>query len=184
MPPYPKHPSARARRNKSASSTELTVRTGPVTIPDLPPCFTVVKTEDENGKKVKTRVQDEWHPQAVKVWEEVWASEMSQEFLASDVGEMERLVALVHRFWVTSEEGSNTGLALMSAEIKALRKQYGLTPMARRSLDWTLAQTEESRSNVQRHRQPRQIDATVEDAEVVELTPSAPEVNPIAVLHK
>lgn len=188
MPPNPKHQSLRARRNKPATSKELVVRDEPREVPDLPPRFTIVKSKDENGEEVRTRVPAEWHDMAIKLWTEIWESPMAEEFHDSDIGEMERLLALTHRFWETFEGGSNTGLALMSAEIKQLRKAYGLNPMARRSLDWTIAQTEEARSKTRR---PRKVDVEqgeatdIPEAETVpELPPSAPAEDPTAVLYE
>src|SRR6185437_16869017 len=105
MPPNPKHQSLRARRNKPATSKELVVREGPVEIPALPPRFRIEKTKDEDGNEVRIRVSAEWHEMAIKLWTEIWESPMAEEFHDSDVGEMERLLALTHRFWETFEGG-------------------------------------------------------------------------------
>lgn len=113
--PPPKDPALRARANKkpTAGSIEATpvLEAGPA--PTLPP-----------------RPADApWHPLAVSFWTDVWASPMAKRYLQSDLHGLLVLVELVDQFWWKPS-------AMLSAEIRAVRQPYGLTPLDRNRLDW------------------------------------------------
>lgn len=149
MPAIAKHDSVRARRNKASTATELVVRDpDTVEIPAMPPRFEIVKGEDEAGNRIESRVECDWHPEAVAVWEEAWSSPMADEFLPGDYAGIRRLAVLEHQFWETFERGATTGLAMMADALARISKRYGLDPAARRSLQWTVAQTVESQARV------------------------------------
>lgn len=173
MPAIAKHDSVRARRNKASTATELVVRDpDTVEVPTMPPRYEIVKGKDEDGNKIETRVEREWHPEAVAVWNEAWTSPMADEFLPGDYAGIRRLAVLEHQFWETFERGATTGLAMMADALARISKRYGLDPAARRSLQWTVAQTEESQARVAGMRRPVEaIEAESEeipDAEVVQ----------------
>lgn len=154
MPAYPKHPSVRQRRNATTTATQLqVVNPETVEVPDLP--TRVVRVKDkETGEEVVTPAQ--WHPQAEQTWIEVWTSPMVAEFLTADYGGIRILLALEHDFWSRLEAGRS--VTELAAEISRLRKNFGLAPMGRRSLQWTIAQTEETMERNQRRRTaPRQL---------------------------
>jgi hypothetical protein len=173
MPAIAKHDSVRARRNKASTATELVVRDpDTVEIPEMPPHYKMVKGTDEDGNKIETRVEQEWHPEAVAVWNEAWASPMADEFLPGDYAGIRRLAVLEHQFWETFERGATTGLAMMADALARISKRYGLDPAARRSLQWTVAQTAESVARTANMRRPVDAEADAEedipDAEVVQ----------------
>jgi len=179
MPPYPKHPSARARRNQVSTATALVV-TSPNVKPELPQRYRVVKVK-EDGETITVREPADWHPNALYLWEALWSSEMVDEFLGVDIPTLIRLVALETEYWERFEDGRST--TMVSSNIDALIKQYGLTPMARRSLDWVIAETEETTSKT-RKRNTKRVDVTLTDADIVELPLSAPTADPTDVLYQ
>lgn len=165
MPAIAKHDSVRARRNKASTATELVLRDGTdIEIPPMPPNFKIVKSKGEDGETIETRVKKEWHPEAVAVWEEAWTSPMADEFLPGDYAGIRRLAVLEHQFWETFERGATTGLAMMADALARISKRYGLDPAARRSLQWTVAQTRESNARVAGMRKPpTAIEASCEE---------------------
>ena len=136
--PLPKNPEMRARRNKSSSRAILTLTpdTRMIGKPNLPR----LKTKDNEDM--------EWHPMARKFWEDIWESPMSAEFTHGDEPALFRLVFLVHCFW-------NKPNIQTSKEISALEKEFGLTPMSRRRLEWTIAQSEDAKGKHELNRAKR-----------------------------
>jgi hypothetical protein len=134
----------RANRSKAATATELVVRNYEVEIPEPPQRYVVVEVPGENGALVSERQMAEWHPSALESWQEIYRSPMIEEFLEADAGAIRQLLVLETDFWERAEKGAN--VALVSAEITRVRKLFGLLPMGRRSLQWTIAQTRESLS--------------------------------------
>lgn len=154
MPPYPKHPSVRARRNQPSTATELQiVNPDDLEVPALPARLVQKKVD---GEVVK--VEAEWHPMAVASWVEVWTSPMTAEFLEADFGGIRMLLAMEHAFWEKMEAGRS--VTELAAEISRVRKQYGLAPMGRRSLQWTIAQTQDTMNRNARRRGPDAIEGT------------------------
>lgn len=72
-----------------------------------------------------------WHPRTQALWVDVWASPMRAEFAQADVHGLYILAELVDRFWTT-------GSLDVAKEIRLELEKYGLTPLARRSLQWKL----------------------------------------------
>lgn len=118
MPPAPKHPSVRARRNKTSTAATLSLVHN-VVAPQLP-------ERDEP-----------WRPETLAWWADTWASPMAPEFHKSDVHGLFLLAALVDDFWTSP----STALA---AEIRLQRQCFGLTPMDRRRLQWEIERSEEA----------------------------------------
>lgn len=139
MPPAPKHPGARARRNKSSTASVLTTpEAGDVEIPGLPP-----------HPKVDDGI--DWHPSAVKMWNNLWASPMAAEYVDADIDQMYILIRMVDRFWSTD---SMTGMKDLAAEIRLSGQRFGISPLDRRRLEWQVEQTEEAKDRGQKRRGP------------------------------
>jgi hypothetical protein len=121
--PLPKDPVLRQRRNKAATRALLPAETQPLAeYPALP----------------ELSSRGPWHPMAVRWWDDVWSSPMHDEFLRADIGALFRLVDLVDEFWKTHK-------VKIAGEIRLLEREFGLTPMARRRLEWTVAQVDEAK---------------------------------------
>ncbi len=92
----------------------------------------------------------DWHPMAVKFWHVIWDSPMSYTFLRADEPALFRLLMLVNMFWLTG------GLAV-AREIRMLEREFGLTPLSRRRLEWTVAQAEEATDRHENRRSRRAV---------------------------
>lgn len=116
--PIPKNPATRQRRNKTATSAELTTEERPrERAPQLP-----------RGRS--------WHKLTRAWWREVWASPMADEFLDSDVHGLYILAELVDQFWTAPTKD-------LAGEIRLQRQCFGLTPIDRRRLQWEVTRVEE-----------------------------------------
>ena len=133
--PAPKDPALRQRRNKSATRAMLPAETGPrqraPRLPDLP-----------DGQV--------WHVMAQRFWAAVWSSPMRFEYLRADEPALFRLVALVNAFWTKGELD-------IAREIRLLEREFGLTPLSRRRLEWTVAQAEEAKDRHEQKRSKRAV---------------------------
>jgi len=128
MPPLPKHPSTRARRNKVAGARTLTV-VHDVETPPLP----------------QLEVDVDWHPMTEAWWDGIWSSPMAPEFDPSDLHGLYLLARLVDAFWYEP----STALA---AEIRLQRQCFGLSPIDRRRLQWEIDRGEEAERNTTQRR--------------------------------
>lgn len=75
---------------------------------------------------------------------------MSYTFLRADEPALFRLLMLVNMFWLTG------GLAV-AREIRMLEREFGLTPLSRRRLEWTVAQAEEATDRHENRRSRRAV---------------------------
>jgi hypothetical protein len=73
-------------------------------------------------------------PETVEWWETVWASPMAAVWLEADVPALARLAGLVDRL----HRGDSSSRLL--SEIRALEDRFGLSPLARRRLQWEIEQ--------------------------------------------
>jgi hypothetical protein len=70
-------------------------------------------------------------------WRGVWASPMHYEFVRGDIPALFRLVTLVNSFWWD-------GKLDVAKEIRLLEREFGLTPLSRRRLEWSVVQAEDA----------------------------------------
>ncbi|MEU8186025.1 hypothetical protein ACFYUR_22015 [Micromonospora haikouensis] len=126
--PAPKHPSARARRNRTSTSATLSVD------PTL------------EAPKLPTRL---WHEQTRLWWRDVWSSPMAPEYDESDRHGLFALAVLVDDFWTVDDPKLRKDLA---AEIRQQRQCFGLTPIDRRRLQWEIERSDEAQDRGRRRR--------------------------------
>ena len=139
--PLPKSPAIRQRRNKSSTRALLLPETAPILrAPHLP---------------VHPIPEEHWHDMTRRWWRDVWSSPLRQEYIRADLGALFRLAIMVDMFW-------KTGKLAIATEIRLLEREFGLTPMARRRLEWTVAQAEEA---IDRHEHRRARRATIIDGD-------------------
>jgi hypothetical protein len=135
MPPPPKAPGTRARRNRS--STAAVIKADPdLEIPPLPP-------HPEAEREV------DWHPLAVAQWEAIWRSPMAPEFDDSDIHGMVVVTMLYHDFYTAKTARQRAELA---AEIRLSGQRYGSSPLDRRRLQWEIERTEDAQQRGRRRR--------------------------------
>lgn len=80
----------------------------------------------------------EWHSLTLQFWEDTWSSPMASEYLLADIHGLFRLAVLIDDFWKKP-----TGA--LSAEIRLMQQPYGLTPLDRRRLEWSVEQSEDAK---------------------------------------
>ena len=139
--PAPKHHSVRSRVNKASTrATLFEPAPDEIEIPELPPMRLVEKRR--KGRDADGIVQTEtymvevpWRLETQEWWESLWSSPMAGEFHSSDRHGLFRLAVLVDDFWQHPSSQAN-------AEIRLAQKDYGLTPLDRRRLEWTIASAE------------------------------------------
>lgn len=129
--PSPKHPSTRARRNKTTTAATL----------------------QSNGRAAPALPEREvlWHDMTLAWWSDIWASPMSPEWDDSDVHNVYILAALYDDIWRAETAKDRKEAA---GEYRLQRKDLGLTPYDRRRLEWTIESADEAkdRGNQRRSR--------------------------------
>lgn len=138
MPPLPKDPSTRQRRNKVSTGATLRLVDKPK-VPVLPKRATGLK----------------WHPEAVAWWKSAWSSPMVQEWTEADKGLVLMCLAARHSYWEAFDEGDRRGLPTLMNSVVAAEKMLGLSPMARRSLQWQIEQAESAEEKTEARRKAR-----------------------------
>jgi len=129
--PIPKNPALRQRRNKAVSRATLPA-----------------EAQERKRAPQLPRREGGWNPHTRRWWSDVWHSPMAGEYVQADIHGLYRLATLIDDFWDTP----STALA---AEIRLEQQAFGLTPLDRRRLEWSIAQTEEATTK----RQQRQVRA-------------------------
>lgn len=72
-----------------------------------------------------------WHPLTVAWWTTIWDSPMVDEWVDADVPALIVLAALVDDFWRFGDKGT-------AAEIRMQQREFGLSPLSRRTLQWEI----------------------------------------------
>ena len=110
--------SQRQRRNRT--STGATIEAPPVTRTALP------------------SLPEGWHPLSLTWWSTIWASPMANEWVDADVPGLFALASLVNDFWSSARELAPQ----LAAEIRMQQREYGLSPLSRRQLQWEIKRVE------------------------------------------
>ncbi|MEV4127488.1 hypothetical protein [Nocardia sp. NPDC049707] len=130
MPPLPKHPSVRARQNRTATRAILTPVPDPV-VPDLPDYC-------------------DWHPAVLDWWTDAWSSPMVPEWTESDRHTLVMAARLMQLVW--SDDVASTPRSNAASEVRLLLRECGLTPMSRRTLQWEICRATEAVERTERRR--------------------------------
>lgn len=138
MGPPPKHSSVRARTNKKSTAAKLE-SDATVEIPELPDRYEL--DEATNSWVV---VLTPWHPMTVAWWEDIWPSPMAAEWHESDVHGLFRLAELVDVYWASTDL---TKMLKAATEIRLSGQPYGLSPLDRRRLEWTIESTKKAQAD-------------------------------------
>lgn len=139
MGPAPKHPSARARTNRT--STAAVIKADPkAKVPELP--------------------ARDWHPLTLQWWTDIWRSPMAPEFDDSDRHGLFALAVLVDDFWTADSPSLRMKLA---SEVRQQGQRFGLSPIDRRRLQWEIEKAEEAQAKGTRRRATRTPTAPAAD---------------------
>ena len=122
--PAPKSSKTRQRRNKASTRATLEQPTGEVTVQPLP-------ARDEGQKP--------WHRRVCAWWDDVWRSPMASEYLDVDRRGLEAIAELWQSFF---SRDSDAGRIAVHSEIRLAQRDYGLTPLDRRRLEWEIKRAE------------------------------------------
>lgn len=143
--PVPKAAGTRQRRNRTSTSARL--EAPPASRVELPiryssyrcvECYlTVGKHTAEQFDKEDIAphgfepAEESWRDLSIAWWATIWASPMAEEWVDADVPGLVALAFLVDEFW-------RTGNREIAAEIRMQQREYGLSPLSRRSLQWEI----------------------------------------------
>lgn len=114
--PTAKDPSIRARRNASTTRAAL-------------------KKSAANGAP-KLPDSIEWYSEVLDWWADLWSSEARKEWIQADT----HLLFVGARLYQMMLDPATkvTAAKALAGEFRQIMVQFGLTPMARRSLQWTI----------------------------------------------
>jgi hypothetical protein len=147
--PAPKSDEQRQRRNRPATQAQL-VANPQADVPPLPPLPTEIVRGHE-GEIVEER-RPEWSPVVVEEWAAIWRSPMASQYTETDAHGLLQLMILTQALW--DADGADSRQKL-HAEIRLARRDFGLTPMSRASLHWSIMETEEKAEQRARKRRDR-----------------------------
>lgn len=130
--PTPKNAAITQRRNKKTTRAVLAPEAAPrQRAPSLPRDM-------------------EWHPMTRRWWRDVWHSPMAEEYVRADEHALFRLAVLIDKFW---EDPSKD----LAAEIRLEQQAFGLTPLDRRRLEWSIENAEQAKDRTDRKRRKNAI---------------------------
>lgn len=144
--PMPKDPVLRQRMNKAATRAQLAPESAPRRrAPRLPVVEGI-----------------EWHPLTRAWWADVWHSPMAAEYVRADEHALFRLAVLVNSFWLMPSQK-------VAAEIRLQQQAFGLTPLDRRRLEWSIEQAEAATTRRGQRRVRRAQDGEVDPREALKV---------------
>lgn len=142
MPPLPKPPELRQRRNKASTRATLpsVEESAKNEVPDLYP---------------REKATEVWHPRVVAWWAAAWKSPMASEWLDSDVlGLVYRTAELQQDFWSASDAH---GRLAADMRIAKNEEKLGLSPIDRRRLQWEVEKAEQAEERTTARRARKQV---------------------------
>lgn len=92
----------------------------------------------------------EWHPLTASWWTTIWASPMAGEWVDADVPGLIALANLVDQFWTGGDPR-------VAAEIRMQQREYGLSPLSRRQLQWEIKRVEAATKTIPRPSPSRRV---------------------------
>lgn len=130
--PPAKDSSVRARRNQTSTRAVLTK-----------------PAQDLDGDGVPELPQTiDWFPDVLKWWADLWASEARAEWIDADL----HLLIVAARLYQMMLDPSTkvTAAKALASEFRQIMVQFGLTAMARRSLQWEISKPDSGDSSKSR----------------------------------
>jgi hypothetical protein len=126
LSPKPRKPDhLRQRRNKVPSAAQLPT----------------AEASRENEVPPLPTKTGEWEPRVVEWWVSVWKSPMASEYLDADMRGGLYLLADLHQARWTGRDDAKV-LTALAAEIRLQEVRFGLSPIDRSRLRWTIEQGE------------------------------------------
>jgi len=154
--PIPKRPDQKVRRNRTPNAA--TLEASPAQRVELPQRWSTIKcvahVDSKSGCPLAGAAHDlehfakseiephdfepaegKWHPMTLSWWKTIWASPMADEWVDADVPSLIGIAALIEMFWTQPD-------ARLLAEIRMQQREYGLSPLSRRQLQWEIKRAE------------------------------------------
>lgn len=127
--PSAKDASLRGRRNKTATRATLSKPADDIEKPTLPTSI-------------------DWFPEVVAWWNDLWTSEPRKEWINVDT----HLLFVAARLYqmMLDPDTKPTAAKALAGEYRQILVQFGLTPMARRTLQWEVLRVEGEKQNAAR----------------------------------
>lgn len=138
----PKPPHLLQRKNAVVGAARLPTAESSAgnTVPRLP-----ARAPDKDGKSIR------WHPMVIRWWASVWRSPMASEYLDADMRGGLYLLADLHQLrW---ELRDSPALKEVAAEIRLQEVRFGLSPIDRSRLRWTIDQGETAAERTEARRE-------------------------------
>lgn len=121
--------------------------------------------DDAGGSRIPVMSEhpsgSSWHPQTVQWWAAAWSSPMAREWDASDLYNVVVVALLYDDIW---RAGSAKERKDALAEYRLQRADLGLSPYARRRLEWTIETAEEAKERGKRRGRGAPAPAPTEDS--------------------
>jgi len=146
MPPTPKDHTVRARANKASTRAVLQEQyEGEIDPPMLPARYIIRKIKVGQHGWTETEQEVPWQPLTLAMWDDIWASPMAREYTTADEHALFRYAVLVDDFWRSPSADKHT-------EIRLAQKDFGLTPLDRRRLEWSIETTSKAQADGNKRR--------------------------------
>lgn len=176
--PPPKEASKRARGNKTSTKATLSTVVDHE-VPPLPDPEHWLARPVINGQEVTFGGDDapvDWSKAVKDWWITIWTSPMSNEFHESDTAQLHLACFYLHQ--VTNPYIKMAERLAAAAKHEACVRNFGLTPMSRRSLQWEIEKVTEAEDRRKRRQSdknplperpaapdPRELDTEDEDSQ-------------------
>lgn len=92
---------------------------------------TAASFEASAAQRIELPEGRDWHPLTLAWWNTIWDSPMVAEWVDADVPALVLLADLVNRYWTEGD-------AKLAAEIRMQQREFGLSPLSRRTLQWEI----------------------------------------------
>lgn len=148
--PHPKEATKRARGNKTSTKATLSVVVDHE-VPPMPDPADWLSRPFINGQEVTVGDDDkpvDWSRAVKKWWTTIWSSPMSNEFHESDTAQLDLACFYLHQ--VTNPYIKMAERLAAAAKYEACVRNFGLTPMSRRSLQWEIEKVEDAQARSRR----------------------------------
>jgi hypothetical protein len=149
--PAPKDASVRARANKASTKATLYAIEGEVTIPPMPAAEHYVPCPFPESSEFYYEAF--WYPAVEQWWIDIWSSPMSSEFSESDMHGLYMGCMFLQE--TINPRNKATERAAFATKLEQINRNYGLNPMARRSLQWEIDRGDEATDRTDKRRQAK-----------------------------
>ena len=126
--PPPKDPKMRQRTNRDTTAMSFVDRKPISKAPPLP------------------KRRRKWRTETIAWWEDIWKSPMAPEYITVDIHGLVLLADLIDRYW-------RKPTPALATEIRLQRQCFGLTPIDRRRLQWSVEKAEDAATRGQKRRE-------------------------------